>query len=73
MKDGSLHSAHVGRGGITPNQRAIIDHAGPDGFYLACGFFQRYSLFLKLRAVENSAARSRVPDRSRSVVWDQWV
>ncbi|HNO31789.1 MAG TPA: hypothetical protein PKI78_08370 [Anaerolineales bacterium] len=28
---------HVGRDGITPDQRAIYSAAGPDGFYLACG------------------------------------
>jgi len=38
MEEGSLHSTHVGRDGLTPDQRAIIDHAGPDGFYIACGF-----------------------------------
>ncbi|OGN87249.1 MAG: hypothetical protein A2X23_07260 [Chloroflexi bacterium GWC2_73_18] len=38
MAAGTLHSAHSGQDGITPDQRAIIDRAGPDGFYLACGF-----------------------------------
>ena len=38
MEEGSLHSTHVGRDGLTPDQRAIIDQAGPDGFYIACGF-----------------------------------
>ena len=38
MEEGSLHSTHVGRDGLTPDQRAIIDKAGPDGFYVACGF-----------------------------------
>lgn len=38
MESGSLHSTHVGRDGLTPDQRAIIDKAGPDGFYVACGF-----------------------------------
>jgi len=38
MEEGSLHSTHVGRDGLTPDQRAIIDQAGPDGFYVACGF-----------------------------------
>ena len=37
MEEGSLHSTHVGRDGLTPDQRAIIDKAGPDGFYVACG------------------------------------
>src|SRR5687768_801742 len=38
MEEGSLHSTHVGRDGLTPDQRAILDKAGPDGFYVACGF-----------------------------------
>lgn len=38
MEDGSLHSTHVGRDGLTPDQRAVMDQAGPDGFYIACGF-----------------------------------
>ncbi|HXF83970.1 MAG TPA: FAD-dependent oxidoreductase [Anaerolineales bacterium] len=38
MEEGALHSTHVGRDGITPDQRAILDQAGPDGFYIACGF-----------------------------------
>lgn len=38
MEEGSLHSTHVGRDGLTPDQRAIVDKAGPDGFYIACGF-----------------------------------
>ena len=38
MEEGSLHSTHVGRDGLTPDQRAIIDKAGPEGFYIACGF-----------------------------------
>jgi len=38
MEAGSLHSTHVGRDGLTPDQRAIMDQAGPDGFYIACGF-----------------------------------
>jgi len=38
MEEGSLHSTHVGRDGLTPDQRAIMDKAGPDGFYTACGF-----------------------------------
>jgi glycine/D-amino acid oxidase-like deaminating enzyme len=28
----------VGRDGITPDQKAVIDQAGPEGFYVACGF-----------------------------------
>jgi len=33
-----LHSAHSGQDGITPDQRPIIGPAGPDGFWLTCGF-----------------------------------
>jgi sarcosine oxidase subunit beta len=38
MEQGSLHSAHGGYDGITPDQRAILGQAGPEGFYLVCGF-----------------------------------
>lgn len=38
MAQGSLHSAHGGMDGITPDQRAIMGQAGPEGFYLCCGF-----------------------------------
>jgi sarcosine oxidase subunit beta len=38
MEHGALHSAHGGRDGITPDQRPILDQAGPEGFYLQCGF-----------------------------------
>ena len=38
MEYGSLHSAHAGSDGITPDCRSILDQAGPEGFYLACGF-----------------------------------
>jgi glycine/D-amino acid oxidase-like deaminating enzyme len=38
MEAGSLHSTHVGRDGLTPDQRAIMGQAGPEGFYVACGF-----------------------------------
>ncbi|MDX1416517.1 MAG: FAD-binding oxidoreductase [Candidatus Promineifilaceae bacterium] len=38
MEQGSFHSAHGGIDGITPDQRAIMGQAGPDGFYLVCGF-----------------------------------
>ncbi len=38
MEEGALHSTHAGRDGLTPDQRAIMDNAGPDGFYIACGF-----------------------------------
>jgi sarcosine oxidase subunit beta len=38
MEQGSLHSTHGGIDGITPDQRAILGPAGPEGFYLVCGF-----------------------------------
>ncbi|MBI4761008.1 MAG: NAD(P)/FAD-dependent oxidoreductase [Chloroflexota bacterium] len=38
MEAGALHSTHVGRDGLTPDQRAVLDQAGPAGFYVACGF-----------------------------------
>ena len=37
LEESGLHSIHVGRDGITPDQHAIYSAAGPDGFYLACG------------------------------------
>jgi glycine/D-amino acid oxidase-like deaminating enzyme len=38
MVEGTLRTAHGGQDGITPDQRAILGPAGPDGFFLACGF-----------------------------------
>jgi glycine/D-amino acid oxidase-like deaminating enzyme len=38
MDAGSLKTAYRGCDGITPDQRAILDQVGPDGFYVACGF-----------------------------------
>jgi sarcosine oxidase subunit beta len=38
MADGTLRTSHGGQDGITPDQHAILGQAGPDGFYLACGF-----------------------------------
>jgi len=38
MDAGSLKTAYRGCDGITPDQRPILDQAGPDGFYVACGF-----------------------------------
>ncbi len=38
MEEGSLHSAHSGFDGITTDQRAIMGAAGPEGFFLQCGF-----------------------------------
>src|SRR5687767_8690376 len=38
MEDGHLHSAHGGYDGITPDQHPIIGAAGPEGYYVDCGF-----------------------------------
>ena len=38
LEHGSLHSAHGGYDGITPDQHPLLGAAGPDGFYLDCGF-----------------------------------
>jgi sarcosine oxidase subunit beta len=38
MDEGSLHSSYCGYEGNTADVRAILDQAGPDGFYLDCGF-----------------------------------
>jgi sarcosine oxidase subunit beta len=38
MESATVQSAHGGYDGITPDQRAILGQAGPEGFYLACGF-----------------------------------
>ncbi len=38
MENGALHSAHGGYDGITPDQHPLLGTAGPDGFYLDCGF-----------------------------------
>jgi sarcosine oxidase subunit beta len=38
MEAGSFQSAHAGRDGLTPDQRPVLGQAGPEGFYLACGF-----------------------------------
>jgi sarcosine oxidase subunit beta len=37
IEESGLHSIHVGRDGITPDQRAIYSATGLDGLYLACG------------------------------------
>ena len=37
LVDGTFQSAHSGQDGLTPDQRAILGRAGPDGFYLDCG------------------------------------
>jgi sarcosine oxidase subunit beta len=38
MVDAGLHSAHSGQDGLTLDQHPIIGPAGPEGFYLDCGF-----------------------------------
>jgi glycine/D-amino acid oxidase-like deaminating enzyme len=38
MTAGTFRTAHGGQDGITPDQRGVIEAAGPEGFYLACGF-----------------------------------
>ena len=38
LENGSLHSAHGGYDGITPDQHPLLGPAGPDGFFLDCGF-----------------------------------
>jgi sarcosine oxidase, subunit beta len=37
IEESGLHSIHVGRDGITPDQRAIYGGTNLGGFYLACG------------------------------------
>ncbi|MBC7877273.1 MAG: FAD-binding oxidoreductase [Anaerolineales bacterium] len=37
IEQSGLHSIHVGRDGITPDQRAIYSGSDLEGFYLACG------------------------------------
>src|SRR5512138_751201 len=37
IEESGLHSIHVGRDGITPDQRAIYSATTLDGFFLACG------------------------------------
>jgi sarcosine oxidase, subunit beta len=38
MSGGTVRTVHGGQDGMTPDQRAILGRAGPDGFYLLCGF-----------------------------------
>lgn len=38
IENGSLHSAHGGYDGITPDQHPLLGAAGPEGYYLDCGF-----------------------------------
>jgi sarcosine oxidase, subunit beta len=35
--EGTFRTAHSGQDGLTPDQRAILGPAGPEGFYLDCG------------------------------------
>ncbi len=37
MEHGSLHSAHGGYDGITPDQHPLLGAIGPEGLYLDCG------------------------------------
>lgn len=38
MREAGVASGQAGCDGLTPDQRAIIDKVGPEGFYLAVGF-----------------------------------
>ena len=38
IEHGSLHSAHGGYDGLTPDQHPLLGPAGPEGFFLDCGF-----------------------------------
>ena len=38
MADGDFRSAHGGQDGMSPDQRAILGPAGPEGLFLQCGF-----------------------------------
>ena len=38
MADGDVRSAHGGQDGMSPDQRAILGPAGPEGLFLQCGF-----------------------------------
>jgi len=38
MADGDFRTGHGGQDGMTPDQRAILGPAGPDGLFLQCGF-----------------------------------
>ena len=37
LVDATFRTAHAGQDGLSPDQRAILGAAGPDGFYLDCG------------------------------------
>ena len=38
MADGTFRSEHGGQDGVTPDANPVIGQAGPEGFYLLCGF-----------------------------------
>jgi len=38
LENGSLHSTLAGFDGVTPDGHPVLGPAGPDGFYLDCGF-----------------------------------
>jgi sarcosine oxidase subunit beta len=38
MTNGTYRTGHGGQDGITPDERPILGPAGPNGFFLACGF-----------------------------------
>jgi glycine/D-amino acid oxidase-like deaminating enzyme len=38
LENGSLHTTQAGFDGVTPDSQPILGPAGPDGFYLDCGF-----------------------------------
>jgi sarcosine oxidase subunit beta len=38
MADGDFRTAHGGQDGMSPDQRAILGPAGPEGLFLQCGF-----------------------------------
>jgi glycine/D-amino acid oxidase-like deaminating enzyme len=38
MTAGTFRTAHGGQDGMTPDQRGVVEAAGPEGFYLVCGF-----------------------------------
>ena len=38
MSAGTFRTSHGGQDGITPDQHPVLGQAGPDGFYLSCGF-----------------------------------
>jgi sarcosine oxidase subunit beta len=37
LGEATFRNAHAGQDGLTPDQRAMLGQAGPDGFYLDCG------------------------------------